>query len=320
MLTILIAEKDFNSRAKNILAKGGRVIDFVSNKTFFSNLASADVLVTGLEVKLSKDVLDKAVNLKLVGSRTTQLRYIDLDECRGRGIKIINIRADSPVLKKTYSTAEETIALMLALLRNIPAAFDSIKKSEWDRKKYAGVELYNKTIGLIGFGRLGRMVSKYSIAFGMKVLAHDPFISHKEMKEYGVRKAGLADVLKKSDIVSLHLVYNDSTFGMIKEKHFKMMKPSAIFINTARGEITDEAALFNALNDGSIAGAALDTLSNEMPDGSHIRSNPLVEYAKNNSNLIIVPHLGGSTKEANERTQVYISELVLKEIKKWKTK
>ena len=98
------------------------------------------------------------------------------------------------------------------------------------------------------------------------------------------------------------------------------MKPSAIFINTARGEITDEAALFNVLNDGGIAGAALDTLSNEMPDGGHIRSNPLVEYAKKNSNLIIVPHLGGSTKEANERTQVYISELVLKEIKKWKIK
>lgn len=320
MLTILIAEKNFNSRAKNILAEGGKVIDFVSDRTFFSNLSSADVLVTGLEVKLSKAVLDKAINLKLVGSRTTQLRYIDLNECHKRGIKIVNIKADSSVLKKTYSTAEETIALMLALLRNIPAAFDSIKKGEWDRKKYAGIELYGKTIGLIGLGRLGRMVAKYSTAFGMKVLAYDPFVSRGEMKEHGVYKADLADVLRKSDIVSLHSVYNDSTLGMIGEKHFKMMKPSAIFINTARGEITDEKALLGALSGGRIFGAALDTLSNEIPDGSHIRNNPLVEYAKKNTNLIIVPHLGGSTKEANERTQVYISELVLKEIKKWKTK
>lgn len=320
MSIILIAEKDFSPKARSILARAGKVVEFVSTTIFFKNLPSVDALVTGLEVKLNKDILSKAVNLKLIGSRTTQLRYIDLDECRKRGIKVINIRADSPILKKTHSTAEETIGLILALLRNIPAAFDSIKRGEWDRKKYAGVELSNKTLGLIGFGRLGKMVARYGHTFGMKIMAYDPFVKSSEMrKNYAVR-AGLGEILRKSDIVSLHSVYNDSTFGMIREKHFKLMKPTSVFINTARGEITDEKALLKALNKKWIYGAALDTLSDESPDGSHLFKNPLVEYARENRNLIIVPHLGGSTKEANERTQVYISKLVLKEIKKWKRK
>lgn len=317
MFTILIAEKDFSTKAKNILKKVGRVIDFVSIESFISNLPLADIIITGLEVRFDRDLLNKTVNLKLIGSRTTQLRYIDLDECNKKGIVVINIKANSSVLKKTYSTAEETIALILALSRNISSAFDSIKNGEWDRKKYLGSELHGKTMGLIGFGRLGKMVSHYGVSFGMKVLAYDPFVDHKEIEKYGAYKTNLESVFKKSDVVSLHSIYNDSTFQMIGEKHFKMMKPSAIFINTARGEITDEKALLSALSNRVIFGAALDTLSNESPDGEHIKNNPLVDYAKKNSNLIIVPHLGGSTMEANERTQIYISNLVLKEIKKW---
>lgn len=317
---ILIAEKDFSEKAKNILAKAGDVFDFVSIDEFFKNLPSADAVITGLEVKLSKNLISSAKKLKLIGSRTTQLRYLDLGECSKRNIKVVNIKASSDVLKKTFSTAEETIALILSLLRNIPSAFESIKRKEWDRKKYAGSELNGKTLGLIGFGRLGSMVAGYGHAFGMKVLACDPFVKASEMRKNYARKAGLNEVLKKSDVVSLHSVYDDSTFGMIREKHFKLMKPTAVFINTARGEITDEKALLKALDRKWIYGAALDTLSNESPDGKHLFKNPLVEYARKNNNLIIVPHLGGSTKEANERTQVYISKLASNEIKKWKRK
>lgn len=317
---ILIAEKDFSEEAKKILAKAGDVFDFVSMDDFFKNLTSAEVIVTGLEVKLNKNTLDRAKKLKLIGSRTTQLRYLDLGECSKRNIKVVNIKANSAILKKTFSTAEETIALILSLLRKIPYAFESIKRKEWDRKKYAGLELNGKTLGLIGFGRLGRMVAFYGHAFGMKVLAYDPFVDASEMKKEHAKKLSLKEILKKSDVVSLHSVYNDSTFGMIQEKHFRIMKPMAIFINTARGEIIDEKALLKALERKWIYGAALDTLSNESPDGSHLLKNPLVEYARENDNLIIVPHLGGSTKEANERTQIYISKLAYNEIKKWKRK
>src|SRR3989338_725386 len=154
MTNILIAEKEFSQGAKKILARRGKVHDFKSRGHFFKNLKNADALVTGLEIKLSKDVLTRAPRLKLIGSRTTQLRYIDLNECKRRGIKVVNIKADSPVLRKTPSTAEETIALMLALMRKIPWAFESLKRKEWKRKYYGGFELYEKTIGLIGFGRL----------------------------------------------------------------------------------------------------------------------------------------------------------------------
>ncbi len=314
-INILIAEKEFSAKAKKILARSGRVINFGSRAEFFRNLSKADVVVTGLEVKFDKPILDRARRLKLIGSRTTQLRYLDLDECRRRGIKIVNIKADAPALHKTPSTAEETMALILALLRKIPWGFEAIKKGEWDRAKYSGRELSGKTIGLIGFGRLGRLVAGYSAAFGMRALAYDPFVGAAEMKKYGAVKADLPNLLKLSDVVSLHAVYNDSTYKMLKQEHFKLMKPTAVFINTARGEITDEVALLEALKKGWIAGAGIDTLADESPDGAHLINNPLVEYARKNQNLIILPHLGGSTEEATERTQVYISELVVKAIK-----
>ncbi len=315
MPNILIAEKDFSEKAKKVLTKLGHVIDFQSSETFLRNLPKADVIVTALEVKLDKTILDLAKCLRLVGTRTTQLRYIDLEECRRRGIKVVNIKANSTTLQKTFSTAEETMALILSLLRRISWAFDSIKRGEWERKKYGGKELQGKTIGLIGFGRLGKMVAHYSFAFGMKVVAYDPFIGGTEMNYCGVKKETLENLLKKSDIVSLHAIYNDTTYKLLGDKHFRMMKSGSIFINTARGEITDENALLKALRNKWIAGAAVDTLSDESPDGGHLLKNPLVTHAKNYENLLIVPHLGGATQEATERTQIYIASLVAREIK-----
>jgi len=307
---ILIAEKEFSKAAKKVLGAQGRVVDFTSKKVFLRNLPYAEVIITGLEVKLNKLTLSRASKLKVIGSRTTQLRHIDLKEAARRGIIVINIKGNSSVLKKISSTAEETIALLLALVRNIPWAFDSLKKERWERKKYGGHELAEKTIGLIGFGRLGKKMAKYAQAFDMKVIAYDPHVKKDVMRKHGVKKVGLEEVLKKADIVSLHAVYNDSTFGLIKESHFRLMKKNSVFLNTARGEITEEKALLKALKNGWISGAALDTLSGEVPDGRHLKNNPLVNYALQNENLIIVPHLGGATQEATEKTQVYIAKLV----------
>ena len=274
------------------------------------------MIVTGLEEKILLPVIRSARRLRLIGSRTTQLRYIDLDECRRRGIKVVNIKTGSLVLKNTPSTAEETMALILALSRNIPWAFDALKRGKWERRKYGGTEMKGKTLGLIGFGRLGKLVAGYARAFGVRVCAYDPFVSAVDMRRHGVRKTTLAELLKKSDIVSVHATYDDSTFGMLTHAHFRLMRPHALFINTARGEITDEKALLLALKSRWIRGAAVDTLAGEKPDGSHLSGNPLVAYARVNENLIILPHLGGATKEATEKTQNYISVLVVKEIKK----
>lgn len=314
--TILLGESPFSVKALAELSRRGRVIPFLSVKQFINNLPKADVILSALNVKLDKPLLDRAQKLKLIGSRTTQLRYIDLDECNRRKIRIINIKSSSPILKKTPSTAEETVGLIFALIRKLPWAFDSIKKEKWERMEHCGTELSGKTVGLIGFGRLGKMVSIYCRAFGAKVITHDPYLNGTDLRHCRVRKIGLNELLKTADIVSVHAIYNDSTYQLLSRKHFQQMKKSAYFINTARGEITDEKALLEALRKKWISGAAIDTLAHESPDGAHLKNNPLVNYAKKNENLIIVPHLGGTTKEAIERTQLYISDLVIREMKK----
>lgn len=308
-LTALVAERDFDPAALRALASVFRVLPHDARA---SHLAEADVLVTALELRLDKPVLDRARRLRLIGSRTTQLRHIDLDECRRRGIGVVNIKADSPVLRKTTSTAEEAMALLLTLVRRLPWAFDSIKARRWERKRFGGHELSGKTLGVIGFGRLGRLMTRYARAFGMQVVATDPFVAAAEIRRRGARKVTLEALLRGSDCVSLHSIYDASTYRMLRARHFRMMQRHAVFVNTARGEITDEAALLAALEGGWIAGAALDTLSGETPDGSHVRGHPLVAYAAAHDNLIIVPHLGGATIEATTRTQRHIVDLVIR--------
>lgn len=291
-MVILLAEP-FADSARDVLARAGEVVDWQE-----SRLADADAVVTGLEVHLRKPVLDRMPKLRVIASRTSQLRHLDLDEARRRGIDVLSIDPDAPALQETTSTAEETIALMLALVRNVPWAFDALKAGRWERRRYGGHELKGKTLGVVGYGRLGRMTAAYARAFGMRVLVNDP----------GGDGISLEELLSSSDVVSLHCTYDESTHGMIRAEHFRAMKRTAYFVNTARGEITDERALLHALEQGWIAGAAVDTLANEQPDGSHLRENALVEYARTHENLIVLPHLGGATAEATERTQLYIAE------------
>lgn len=314
--TILIAEREFSDRARALLARAGRVIPFGSRQEFMRNLSDAHAIVAGLEVKFDRATLARARVLRVLGTRTTQLRHIDLDFCRERGITVVNIRADSPVLKNTPSTAEEAMALMLALARRIPWAHASVTRGEWKRRAYGGNELKGKTLGLIGFGRLGRMVARYAMAFDMRVAAYDPRVEAGDMKKLGVRRMALMSLLRHADVVSLHSVYNEKTKGMLGREHFAAMKQTAFFINTARGEITDEAALCDALGKGMIAGAALDTLAGETPDGSHLKIHPLVAYACTHENLIILPHLGGATVEATERTQIAIAGMVVNALRR----
>jgi D-3-phosphoglycerate dehydrogenase / 2-oxoglutarate reductase len=291
-MVILLAEP-FAESARRVLTDVGEVVDWDETR-----LADADAVVTGLEIHLRKPLLDRMPRLRVIASRTSQLRHLDLEEAERRGIEVLSIDADAPALQETSSTAEETFALLLALVRNVPWAFDALKNERWERRRYGGRELKGKTLGVIGYGRLGRMVADYARAFGMRVLVNSP-------GEDGVT---LDELLRESDVVSVHCTYDETTRGLLGEDEFRSMKPTAYFVNTARGEITDERALLKALEEGWIAGAAVDTLADEQPDGSHLRGNPLVEYARRHENLIVLPHLGGATQEATERTQTYIAE------------
>ncbi len=317
-MNILITEpKDYSKKALDIYKKLGQVYLWkVSNQ---SEKKIADILVIGLKYQIDKKFLDQTPNLKIIASPATGMNHIDLNEVKIRGIKIISLRGKKSFLRNVPSTAEETFALILALFRKLPWAFDSVKNSSWDRIEWRGHQLMNKTIGLLGFGRLGKIVARYAKAFNMKVISCDPNISEKFMKSRGVEKVSMEDLFKKSDIVSLHVLLTDDTQNLIKEKHLKSMKLSAYLINTARAELIEKNYLYNALKNKWIAGAGIDVMWDERSDGSHLKKDSLWNYSKKNNNLIILPHVGGATYEAMEVTQDFIAESVFKYFKNKKS-
>lgn len=303
MTLVLVAESRFSPAAEAALAEAGEVALCPDASSFAARIAEADAVLVALEIPLTRELLDRARRLRVIATRTSQLRHLDVAEAERRGIAVLSIEPDAPALRETNSTAEEAMALLLALVRNIPWAFAALQAGHWERARYGGNELAGKTIGLVGYGRLGRKMAGYSRAFGMRVLATDPYV------EVGgdAEPRDLDGLLRESDVVSLHCTWSDETRGLIGERELALLKPGAVLVNTARGEITDEAALLAALVSGRLAGAAIDTLAGEHPDGSHLIDNPLVEYARTHENLIVLPHLGGATAEATERTQLYIA-------------
>ena len=306
--TILLGEPDVAPAARAALERVGEVVDFGGRADFAQRLPLADAIVVGLELRLDAHLLARAERLRAIATRTSQLRHLDLTEVERRGIAVLSIEPGAGPLRETTSTAEAAFALLLGLLRNLPWAFDAIKAERWERVRYGGHELRGRTIGLVGFGRLGRMVAGYATSFGMRVLAHDPYVAAAEIAAAGAEPVTLDALLGDSDVVSIHCTWSDETRGLIGARELGLMRPTAVLVNTARGEITDEAALLDALERGAIAGAAVDTLADERPDGSHLVGNPLVGYAREHENLIVLPHLGGATVEATARTQLFICE------------
>jgi D-3-phosphoglycerate dehydrogenase len=320
LITLITEPKDYSQKAIRLYKSLGRVYFWpeLTKKNKKAIQKSAHILVTGLKYQINSKWIDEMPNLEVIATNTTGLNHIDLKEAKKRGIKIISLRGQTDFLKNVPSTAEETFALMLSLIRNIPWAFDDVKKGNWNRDKWRGHQLFEKTLGILGFGRLGKIMARYARAFGMEVIACDPYVSGAAMKQRGVRKADMLTLFKKSDVVSLHVLLTDENYNLVKEKHLKMMKPSAYLINTARAELIEKDALLKALKNKWIAGAAVDVLWDEKGNGGHLKKDPLAAYAKNNKNLIIVPHIGGATFEAMEITQEFLAELVVGYFKKCK--
>src|SRR3989344_1094686 len=279
-------------------------------------LSKIDIIVIRLMLNVRKELIDRMSNLKIIATSTTGLNHIDVDYAEKRGVKVISLRGETLFLRNIPSTAEETWGLLLALVRNLPWAFDDVKNGNWTPNKWVGHQLMGKTIGLLGLGRLGKIVAEYAVAFKMNVISYDPAVSQKEMKKYGAKKVAMDYLFKNSDIVSLHVLLNDETYGLVKDDHLKMMKPTAYLINTARGELIEKGGLESALEKKWIAGAAIDVMWDEKDDSGHLKDNKLMEYAKKNTNLIIVPHIGGTTYDATRITQDFIAELVRKNCKK----
>lgn len=309
-MTTLILENNYSPSAIALYKKLGPV--YFEKKY----LKKADILVVRLAVNVDKKMMDSAPNLKAIATSTTGLNHIDMDYAARKGVKVISLRGHTSFLKNIPSTAEETMALILALSRRLPWAFDYVKNGGWDSAAWSGHQLFGKTIGLLGFGRLGMLVAEYAKAFGMRVVARDPYVSKKKMNSRGVKKVDMSKLFKTPDILSLHVLLTEKTRDLVEMKHLRMMKKNAYLINTARAELIEKGSLYKALKNKWIAGAAVDVLWDERPDGSHLKKDALWKYAKENQNLIILPHIGGAAIEAMHTTQNFVADLVLKYFKK----
>lgn len=257
-------------------------------------------LVVRSETKVTKDVIEKGKNLKVIGRAGVGVDNIDVEEATRKGILVVNAPEGN-----TIAACEHTIGLMLAISRKIPQSFFVLRQGKWERKNFIGNELYGKTLGLVGLGRIGSEVAKRAKSFRMRIIAYDPFISPEKAKELEVELFNdLHALLKEADYVSLHLPLTQETKNLIGKKELEMMKPTAYLINCARGGLVDEDALFEALKEKKIAGAALDVFKNEPinPD------NPLLTL----DNVVLTPHLGASTQEAQEKVALIVAEDIIK--------
>ena len=246
---------------------------------------------------VTADILEAADNLKVIGRAGVGLDNVDLKAATKKGVVAMNTPAGN-----TTSTAEHTMSLILALSRNIPQACASLKAGKWERSKFSGVELYGKVLGIVGLGRIGSTVATMAKGFGMKIIGYDPFLSMEVANKIGVEMMDLAELIQAADYITVHIPKSAETKNMISDKEFATMKKSVRLINCARGGIIDEKALAKALEEGSIAGCALDVYEQEpLPEDF-----PLLKY----DNCIVTPHLGASTSEAQINVAIEIAHAV----------
>jgi D-3-phosphoglycerate dehydrogenase len=255
-----------------------------------------DALLVRSATKVTKDIIASADRLKIIGRAGVGLDNVDLESASKKGIIVVNTPGGN-----TMSTAEHTFSMMLALSRNIPQADQSMKRGEWERKKFMGVELYGKVLGIVGLGRIGSEVAKRALSFGMKVLAHDPYLVAEKAKELGIELVDLENLYREADYITVHTPLTDETRHMISSKQFGMMKKGVRVINCARGGIIDEDALVKAMESGKVAGAAFDVYEEEPPKGSKL---PKMEKA------VLTPHLGASTEEAQVNVAIDVANTV----------
>lgn len=253
-------------------------------------------LIVRSATQVTAELLQKAANLQVVGRAGVGLDNIDVEAARQKNVAVFNAAAAN-----TLSAAEHTLALMLSLARQIPQAQISMLNGKWDRKAYKGVELFQKTLGIIGLGRIGQEVARRARAFEMRILAHDPWIESEVFKACGARSCTLEELLHQSDFVTVHVPLLPSTRYLLGQEQFDICKNSLRLINVARGGIVDEQALYQALRAGKIAGAAMDVFETEPPV-----DNPLIGMDK----VVVTPHLGASTHEGQSRVAEEIAKRV----------
>lgn len=287
-MKILICDK-LDTLAVENLQELGDCIDVSNEKNkealIEENIADADILLVRSGTNITKELIDKANSLKIIARCGVGIDNIEISEATKKNIFVTNTPNANII-----SAAELTIGLMIAAARNISIADNSLKNKEWSRSEFTGIELYGKQLGLVGFGKVARLVSERLQSFGMKVVFYDPFVESSTEVE---QKLNLNELLETSDFVSLHVPKTDETKNLISKDKLSIMKSNAIIINASRGGVIDEDAVFELVNQNKLFSAGFDVYENEPPN---------LDEESINSKAITLPHLGASTKEAQQRT------------------
>ncbi|MHB8883359.1 MAG: phosphoglycerate dehydrogenase [Thermodesulfovibrionales bacterium] len=297
-MKVLVSD-NISSKGVEILKKAGLEVDVrtgMKPEELKACIGEYSGLVIRSATKVTAEIIEAATNLKVIGRAGSGLDNVDKAAASQKGIVVMNTPGGN-----TVTTAEHTMAMIFAVARMIPQATASMKAGKWEKKKFMGVELFNKTLGIVGLGAIGGQVAQKARGLEMNIIAYDPFLSEEKAQETGIRKGSLEEIFTESDFITIHSPMTAETKNLINEKTISMMKNGVRIINCARGGIVNEKDLFAALQSGKVAGAALDVFEKEPP-----ADNPLLTL----ENLVCTPHLGASTEEAQENVALAVAEQI----------
>ncbi len=272
-------------------------------KMVAKRISEFDGCLASLHLRMDKDLLSRAKRLRAIATASTGTDHIDLEFVHAHGIEVLSLKNDTEFLNRITATAELAWALLLAVVRRLPGAVAAAQRGDWARDEFRGHQLSGKVLGIVGYGRLGRMVGEFGKAFRMRVLACDV---RPVKPARGVRMCSFPELLRWSDIVSVHVHLDETTHGLFGPAAFARMKPGAVLINTSRGGVVDEKALLAALKNGRLSGAGLDVIQGEWR--RDLDQHPLIRFARKHEQLVITPHIGGVTHESQPMAYARIVE------------
>ncbi|HOO75513.1 MAG TPA: hydroxyacid dehydrogenase, partial [Tepiditoga sp.] len=297
--------KEATAKLRELLPNVKITEEHYDNETLMSKIDTMDVLVVRSATNVTGDFIEKGKNLKIIGRAGMGLDNIDTKMAKEKNIQVINTPGAN-----SLSVAELVVSMILSLSRSIVRGTKGISEGKWEKKQLKGIELSEKTVGIIGFGNIGKLLSKILHGFSCDILVYDVFeIPENTLREYGVKQVSLEEIYRNSNIISLHVPKNDATYHMISEEQFEMMKEGTILINASRGGIVDEKALLKYLKNKKLYGAGLDVFEKEPPEGDFYSELLSLD------NIVTTPHIGATTKEAQFRVGMDLVDRLVNAIK-----
>jgi len=306
-MNILITEsQDYSQKAIAAYTRLGHVeAGDLEKEDLLKIIPNYEVIVIRLAHMFDKEVLKSAEKLKYIITPTTGLDHIDTSYCAAKGIQIISLKGEQEFLNGIPSTAEHFFALLLALIRNIPAAFQHVKEGKWDRQLFRGHNLQGMKLGILGMGRVGSQVAGFARAFGMEVLTYDP--SSNYLHPWMNQMDSAEELFSQSRILSIHIPLNEANIGFVSSDRIELLPQASYMINTSRGDVWDENAVAMALKSGKLSGVATDVLTNET-DPEKRDKNPLLQLAVKGYNVLLTPHIAGATYESMHLTEEFVAD------------